>query len=287
MKEFSQKTTPISLYTHSNDLNIERISDDLLLRLFEIITPTCNDNDKVRTNAARILGNLLRLLKLEQTTNSKWQTKCVDAIKCLVEQAKLTGGNSNMKVKWNACYAIGNFMKNSVIFDLDTKLYNWQESVYQTLSDITVKCANFKVRINGAAALAIPSKRIYYNKYYLNVWSGCLTALYQANCLTDFNEYNHRDNLLDQLCITISHLLSLATLDDLSEIENILLQHMDSTKQNWIRVINRMVPEKAASLLAANVYLKNIYSTGNVSSKQKHALHTLLTCFVSITEYDE
>lgn len=64
-----------------------------------------------------------------------------------------------------------------------------------------MKCENFKVRINGAAALAIPAQRSHYGRFYLSVWSALSVALYQANNLTDFNEYNHRDNLLDQVCI--------------------------------------------------------------------------------------
>lgn len=110
----------------SADPSIEQISDSLLLRLFECATPACSDNDKVRTNAARILGNLLRLIKTEQITADKWQTICFEAIQKLCDQAKLNGTNSNMKVKWNACYAIGNFMKNTVIFELQTKQFCWQ-----------------------------------------------------------------------------------------------------------------------------------------------------------------
>lgn len=51
---------------------------------------------------------------------------CFDAIKKLCDQAKLSGTNWNMKVKWNACYAIGNFMKNTVIYDLQSNQYCWQ-----------------------------------------------------------------------------------------------------------------------------------------------------------------
>lgn len=71
--------------------------------------------------------------------------------------------------------------------------------MFGTLTEIIVNCANFKVRINGANALAVPAKRIHYGKFYLNVWSALSIALYQANQLTDFSEYNHRDNLLDQV----------------------------------------------------------------------------------------
>lgn len=213
----------------SAEPSIEQISESLLLRLFECAAPACSDNDKVRTNAARILGNLLRLIKTEQITVAKWQTICIDAIRKLCDQAKLNGTNSNMKVKWNACYAIGNFMKNTDIFDLQTNQFCWQvnqnfcvqcqsfddchlffirfkplfvllqELVFETLSTIIMKCVNFKVRINGATALAVPSQRAHYGRHYLSVWRALSIALYQANQLTDFNEYNHRDNLLDQV----------------------------------------------------------------------------------------
>lgn len=182
-------------------------------------------------NAVRIYGNLLRLMNSTQITINKWQCVCHEAIKKLCEQANIVATGSNVKVKWNACYAIGNFMKNSVIFDLDGNqcwqvLYSIcissfktlmidivfyfslslslsfclaQELVFGTLSEIIVNCVNFKVRINGAVALAVPVKRTHYGKFYLNVWSALSIALYQANQLTDFNEYNHRDNLLDQV----------------------------------------------------------------------------------------
>ena len=90
-----------------------------------------------------------------------------------------------------------------------------------------------------------------------------------------------------QICITISHLIKLATVDDLIDLECILLQQFDSNKQNWIRVINRMVPEKAASLLEANLYLKNLANGKSLTSEQKNSIKTLLNCFVSITEYGE
>lgn len=116
------------------DSSIDQISENLLFKLFEITAPICSDNDKVRTNAARILGNLLRLISSNQITAAKWQPKCLDAIKRLCDQAKLTGTNSNMKVKWNACYAIGNFMKNSVIFELDGKEFCWQVNIHRSFN---------------------------------------------------------------------------------------------------------------------------------------------------------
>lgn len=78
----------------------------------------------------------------------------------------------------------------------------------------------------------------------------------------------------------------LLTPDDLPEIENIVLQHHDSTKNNWLRVINRMVPEKSATLLMAHLHLENFSAWNTITPDQATSLQTLLSCFVSITEYD-
>lgn len=76
------------------------------------------------------------------------------------------------------------------------------------------------MRINGAVALAVPTKRAHYGRFYLSVWSALSAALYQANQLTDFNEYNHRDNLLDQVGARKlpSHLISVAYFPSFSTI---------------------------------------------------------------------
>lgn len=94
--------------------------------------------------------------------------------------------------------------------------------MFETLSNIIMKCVNFKVRINGAAALAVPSKRTHYGRFYLSVWSALSAALYQANQLTDFNEYNHRDTLLDQVC-TLNFFLFICLLNWFQLLTSILL----------------------------------------------------------------
>lgn len=72
-------------------------------------------------SATRGLGNLLRLIK-EENLRRKPSLKplCEVALQKLVECAcKVT----NMKVRWNACYAIGNAMKNGSLY---TCFSGWQ-----------------------------------------------------------------------------------------------------------------------------------------------------------------
>lgn len=89
-----------------------------------------------------------------------------------------------------------------------------------------------------------------------------------------------------QLCITIAHFIEICTLPDLVNMAAIWMEHFESNKQSWIRVINRMLPEKADSLLKANTRLKLLLTDEVLAVDQRNATQTLLSCFVSITEYD-
>lgn len=95
--------------------------------------------------------------------------------------------------------------------------------------------------------------------------------------------------LCSQLCITIAHFIMISTPADWIEMADIWMEHIDSNKPSWLRVINRMVPEKADSLLQANIHLKRCFSDHKLSltSEQRNSLKVLVNSFVSATEYDE
>lgn len=55
------------------------------------------------------------------------------------------------------------------------------------------------MRINAAAALRAPSARAHYADHYALVWRGVLAAMENAADVDDFNEYKHKDNLIEQV----------------------------------------------------------------------------------------
>lgn len=72
-------------------------------------------------SATRGLGNLLRLIKNENLVRKpQMKTLCEAAIGKLLDCACKV---ANMKVRWNACYALGNAMKNDQLF---TCFNGWQ-----------------------------------------------------------------------------------------------------------------------------------------------------------------
>lgn len=93
-----------------------------------------------------------------------------------------------------------------------------------------------------------------------------------------------RDNLQEILCASISHLINLMFLEDAILMKNELFPLIDITKQNWNRVLNRLVPEKSASIINASAKLSEMESQAK-NSEQKHAINIMNSCFKPI-EYE-
>ncbi|XP_023298527.2 HEAT repeat-containing protein 6 [Lucilia cuprina] len=260
-------------------LRQEHISNDLLYRLINAATNACNDNDKVRCNAVRTLGNLLRLLTDEHfnSDNSKlnWRETFAKSVCKLTDCIRSSG---NAKVKWNTCYAISNLMRNQTIFNVSD--LNWQETLYSALCHVIVHHSNFKVRINASSAITNIMERSHFGVHYEKFWSSVLEAIEQSYNLDNFHEYNHRDSLQEQLCLALCHLVKLASNEDLPTLKKHILPHVEIIRNTWKRVINRMVPEKAAPLLSCPVALlergKSQYA---LSMDQKNAVDFLIEIF--------
>ncbi|XP_055378340.1 HEAT repeat-containing protein 6 isoform X2 [Condylostylus longicornis] len=264
-----------------NDSKLDRISDDLLQKMFQISIDLINYNDKVKCNIVRTIGNLLRIIRQEQIEVPSWRSLCFQSIEkltfCLTKSA-------NAKVKWNTCYALGNFMKNNILFTTYTD-FNWQNMVFESICDVIVNSPNFKVRINGVNALTAINERNRYGSHFILIWSSLLAAIEQSDNLTDFNEYKHRDNLQEQLCFALSHMIKLAKNDDFNQLK-INLNNIEIVKQIWKRVISRIIPENASPLINCSIYLKNTLKENNtsLSLEQKNNLKILIECFISPDE---
>lgn len=138
-----------------------------------------------------------------------WRLLCIKAIEKLSNCMNSAG---NAKVKWNSCYAIGNCMKNLALFKSYNGNFNWQKIIFPSLCNLIVNNSNFKVRINGAAALTVINKREHFGIYMNQIWSSLLLAIEQSDNLVDFNEYKHRDNLQEQVEILNTKFLNKITL---------------------------------------------------------------------------
>ncbi|KAK2828642.1 hypothetical protein Q5P01_019676 [Channa striata] len=189
----------------------EELSDMLLLKMLQAATRAAADKDRVKCNAVRALGNLLHFLRKSQLTRSVFQRPLEDAVRALV---KTVQSEASMKVRWNACYALGNAFRNPAL-PLDTA--PWSSEAFSALCHVVTSCKNFKVRIKSAAALAVPADRGCYGntKRFGCVWHSLATALENSEDTNDFLEYRYSASLRHTLSQALLHLLSLSQSPDM------------------------------------------------------------------------
>ncbi|XP_008290728.1 HEAT repeat-containing protein 6 [Stegastes partitus] len=189
----------------------EEFSDMLLLKMLQAATRAAADKDRVKSNAVRALGNLLHFLRESQMTRSAFQRPLEDAVRALV---KTVQSEATMKVRWNACYALGNAFRNPAL-PLDSA--PWSHDAFAALCHVVTSCKNFKVRIKSAAALAVPAHRNCYGdaKRFSCVWHSLATALENSEDTNDFLEYRYSASLRHTLSQALLHLLSFSQSQDM------------------------------------------------------------------------
>ncbi|CAG9838730.1 unnamed protein product [Diabrotica balteata] len=268
------------MLNNKTDEGIEEIPRELIIKLIQIGVSSSSDNDKVKMNAVRALGNLIQIVNKSFLNDLKCCQIIDEAFDALVKSC-ITG--SNMKVRWNACYAIGNALKNSALYQETTRLNkSWQDSIYKALTELVVSFKNFKVRINAALSLSCPTNREHYGNYFVLVWTALLEALENSQQMEDFSEYKHRDHLVEQVCLSLGHLTTLLRKGDLGILQDVLDQHFDVFRTHTQKVLERLVPEKSTTLTTATITLNALSKDAGLNNKEMQVLEQLTSVFVPI-----
>ncbi|XP_072325809.1 HEAT repeat-containing protein 6-like isoform X3 [Scyliorhinus torazame] len=201
----------------------EEFSDVLLLKMLKSATHASNDKDKVKSNAVRALGNLLHFLQPHHISKPQFQPGIEESIQALIRTVQ---SEATMKVRWNACYALGNMFKNPAI-PLDAA--PWAAQAFSALTSVVKTCKNFKVRIKSATALSIPNSRERYGdrKQFSEIWCALVLALEKSEETEDFLEFKYCASLRTQICQTLLHLLHLITAEDHSCVSKTISEKGD------------------------------------------------------------
>ncbi|XP_072909440.1 HEAT repeat-containing protein 6 [Hemitrygon akajei] len=196
----------------------EELSDVLLLKMLKSATHASHDKDKVKSNAVRALGNLLHFLQPHQISKAQFKPGIEESIQALICTVQ---SEATMKVRWNACYALGNMFKNPAI-PLDSA--PWAPQAFGALTSVVKTCKNFKVRIKSAMALSVPDTRECYgdSNQFCEIWTALVLALEKSEETEDFLEFKYCASLRTQICQTLLHLLRLVTGKDLPCIHEAL-----------------------------------------------------------------
>eukprot|EP00731_Ephydatia_muelleri_P022509 Em0015g92a len=155
------------------------------------------DNEKVRCNAVRACGNLLRCLNKKALVTHRAQ---ITDLCVLLAKAAVSGG---MKCRWNACYACHSAFLNATLIE---ECADEMAPLIRSLCSAVHQCKNFKVRINAALALGTPHQ--YGCSQFQAVWAAVMDGLENSEDEIEFTEYKHAVALKTQLCTAIMHLVT-------------------------------------------------------------------------------
>lgn len=207
--------------------------------LVEIALRLAKDGEKVKSNAVRALGYLLRFIRfnnhsdtVDDQSNSVlcgdpvWLERMVHALMSCVT----TG---NVKVQWNVCHALSNLFMNDTLRLPDMP---WASSVYSILLLLLRDSNNYKIRMHAAVALAVPVSRLDYGSSFPDVVRGIEHVLesLSSNSLSSPSNFKHRGNLEKQVTFTALHLFSFVSPKDDQSLRDFLIKKA-SFLEDWLK----------------------------------------------------
>ena len=214
-----------------------------------------------KSNAVRCVGNMLFYLTKERVGDEKeFDALMAKGTECLISNIQ---SGKIMKIRWNACYAASNILKKQ---DLQTD-YSWKHNLLDCLLEVVVNFQNFKVRINAAVALGSSGCRGVLGDYYLPAITAILESLENTQGVEVFGEWQHQENLVNQLSCSLCSLVALASSSmELGKVALLIAPHWDLVQDSLTQAVKRISPEKTSSFLAASQTAENL---GGESSKEE------------------
>ncbi|CAO3628299.1 unnamed protein product [Cunninghamella blakesleeana] len=207
------------------------ISLDIWMKFISTATQASLDNDKLRSNAVRAIGSLLRITPRNFLDNRHSIQLVREVISSLAKNIE-TG---SLKTRWNACHAASNLLLNPIfpigyIEPLSSsssslkQQYGWTSTLYNSLIKALTKCNNYKVRINACLALATPKQIHFYGdcmqpifQAILSTWHNC----HDPNRSIEYQELKYHEQLKDQLKDAFKHFYDWVPKEDQDLIEKL------------------------------------------------------------------
>ncbi|KAL3641854.1 hypothetical protein CASFOL_012669 [Castilleja foliolosa] len=238
-----------------------RKSSELIALLVDSSLQLARDNDKVKANAVRALGNLARCIKFtsrplvlediadhihlkiakghkgdvpeRSDSNSSATLESFDWLEQMVQTFLSCVTTGNVKVQWNVCHALSNLFFNKT---LNLQDMDWSASVFSILLLLLRDSSNFKIRIQAAAALAVPETINDYGKSYYDVVKSVehVVENFKSDQISEPSNFKYLIALEKQLTSTMLHLLSLAARSNHKATQDFLVKKA-SFLEAWIK----------------------------------------------------
>merc|ERR1712059_21008 len=216
-------------------------------------------------NAVRCVGNMLYYLDLGRLPGGEEEFGSLMSAgtKCMITSIQ-TG--KIMKIRWNACYAASNILKKEGL----GKDYSWKRQLLDCLLDTVVNFQNFKVRINAAVALgSVVSQATLGPDYFLRVLEGLLSSLENTHSVEVFGEWQHQENLVNQLSSSICSIIALSqSASEFSKVASLMSDNWELISSSLMASIKRISPEKSSPFLSASQAAERLSQGGREEVQQ-------------------
>ncbi|XP_021667180.2 uncharacterized protein LOC110655247 isoform X3 [Hevea brasiliensis] len=244
-----------------NDFPLDKLSDSnantqLMEFLADCALRLTKDGDKIKSNAVRALGNLSRFIRYTGGKHGK-PTDSLDLsnnIRVLPASSNLHCGlgckskssssgdllllermvqaflscvmTGNVKVQWNVCHALSNLFLNETLRLQDM---DWAPSVFSVLLLLLRDSSNFKIRIQAAAALAVPASVHDVVQGLEHIIENLASDQIYAP-----SSFKYRVALDKQITSTMLHVLSFASNTDHQPLKDFLVKKA-SFLEDWLK----------------------------------------------------
>lgn len=119
----------------------------------------------------------------------------------------------------------------------------------------------------------------------MTLWKSITLAFENSQHVPSYIEYPHRDALIQQLCLTLSHVAACTEVPDLLNLWTEIGEYVHDIS-NYIKQFQEtIVPEKVGDLIKAQSQLEKYIKTAPSSEEQKIA-QTLASIFERTKRYD-
>ncbi|KAK4769164.1 hypothetical protein SAY86_027314 [Trapa natans] len=243
--------------------------DAWMIALIECALRLTNEGDKIKPNAVRALGNLSKYVRCGDLSGihgslaaspSHYLTNCIRGsasgttswvskrsqetcsatslcgsywVEKIVQTFLSCVTTGNVKVQWNVCHALSNLFRNET---LSLKDEDWVPSVFSILLLLLRDSSNFKIKIQAAAALAVPRSVLDYGRSFPDVVKGVEHVIENLDSyqMSTPSSFKYRPALEKQLTITMLHVVHLASSSDHQPLKDFLLKKA-SFLEEWLK----------------------------------------------------
>ncbi|TYH58158.1 hypothetical protein ES332_D08G135000v1 [Gossypium tomentosum] len=293
---------------HSTDSETNFHLVDLLIECALRLT---KDGDKVKSNAVRALGNLSRFVRYTSSYFDKkpvaklgFSSTCnqVTMLPARNDLNAFDGGvitssypaslkdlhwlermvqafiscvtTGNVKVQWNVCHALSNMFLNKTIQLQDM---DWAPSVFGILLLLLRDSSNFKIRIQAAAALAVPEAAVDYGKSFPDIVQGLEHVVENlgSDSILAPSSFKYRIALEKQSTSTLLHVLSLASATDHKPLKDFLVKKA-SFLEDWFKMLYSSLGETSSQ--------SDVVGSDSVGNRKKEMIAKAIQSIIEVYE---